>query len=246
MTARSGLYTPPSGLYLRNRTRSRLRDLTPPGFVRQMSGTMNASGVTLDIAVPGGVAIPAGRLLVLGVCTNAIALPVVTTTDAAGNVWTNDGEITNGAATASTHQFRSALTAPLLPGQLITVHFPGAGAVTRAAAAALEFNNTLAAVDGGAVNNNGGVASAAPTTGNMAIAANNALIVGALGLTSSGRIFTPAAGYTAGVKVVSTSGSGDRALVMEWKTVAAAGAYPANGTLDSGSIYGFVGRGYAL
>ena len=210
-------------------------------FVQEFSAHLDAAGTSVGVTVPaGGIAI--GDYLVLGVGTNAVSLPVTTVTDSAGNVWSNDGE-TMAATSGSGHQWHTKVTSTLAAGATITVGFPS---LSRVAVQVLHFSDTITAVDAGATGNNGGVSSASPTTASFNTVAANCLIVGTLALVSSARILTAGAGYTAASKIVTLAGSGNRAVQMEYRTVAVAGAYVANGTLDSGSIYAMIGRAYEI
>lgn len=210
--------------------------------VQEFSGFFNTSNTVCTITVPAG-GIPVGALLVLGIGTNAATLPTITVTDDGGNTWSNDGEIQT-AASGSTHQFRAVIGNDLAAGEHITITF--AAALSKCAASVQHFDDGIIAIDNGANGNNGGVASNTPTTAAFTPTHADTLIVATFGLVSAGRTFTAGASYTAGTKVATTNGSGDRAVVMEWQTVAASASYVGNGTLNSSSLYGAVARSYAL
>lgn len=212
------------------------------GHVQEFSGHFDTSNTDCVITVPAG-GIPVGALLILGIGTNAATLPSITVTDDAGNTWTNDGDIQT-AASGSTAQFRAVIGNDLAAGEHINVHF--AAALSKCAASVQHFDDGIIAIDNGANGNNGGASSNTPTTASFSPTHASALIVATFGLVSAARIFTAGASYTAGTKVVTTNGSGDRAVVMEWQYVSAIDAYVANGTLNSSSLYGAVARAYAL
>jgi hypothetical protein len=212
------------------------------GHIQEFSGFFNTSNTVCTATVPAG-GIPAGDLLILGIGTNAATLPSITVTDTAGNTWSLDGEI-QVAASGSAHQFRAVIAAALDAGDLITVTF--AAALSRCAVSVQHFDDGIIAIDNGANGNNGGASSNVPTTASFTTTHADALIVATLGLVSAARILTAGAGYTAGTKVATTNGAGDRAVVMEWQYVTAIDTYVANGSLNSSSLYGFVARAYAL
>jgi hypothetical protein len=212
------------------------------GHVQEFSGHFDTSDDDCIITVPTG-GIPVGDLLVLGIGTNAATLPTITVTDDAGNTWSNDGDIQT-AASGSTAQFRCVIGNDLAAGDHIDVHF--AAPLSKCAVSVQHFDDGIIAIDNGANGNNGGASSNTPTTGAFTPTHASALIVATFGLVSAARIFTAGAGYTAGTKVVTTNGAGDRAVVMEWMYVSAIDTYVANGTLNSSSLYGAVARSYAL
>jgi hypothetical protein len=210
--------------------------------VQEFSGIQNTSSTTCAVTVPAG-GIPAGDLLVLGIETNATALPTVTVTDTAGNTWTLDGQIQT-ASSGSTHQFRAVLATALNAGDTITVTL--AAALSRIAVSVQHFDDGIIAVDNGANGNNGGASSSFPTTDIFGTTHADALIVGTMGIVSAARTFTAGTDYTAGTKVATTNGSGDRAVVMQWQYVSAIDDYVSNGTFNTGSLYGAIARAYAL
>lgn len=212
------------------------------GHVQEIQGHFDTSNTVCTITIPAG-GIPLGHLLVLGIGTNAAALPTITVEDSAGNTWSNDGAI-QVAASGSAHQFRAVVGAALAAADTITVTF--AAALSKCAVSVQQFTDGIIAVDNGANGNNGGASSNTPTTASFSTTHAAALIVATIGLVSSGRILTPGSGYTAGTKVSTTAASGNRAVVMEWKYVTVIDAYVGNGTLDSSSLYGAVAKAYAL
>jgi hypothetical protein len=210
--------------------------------IQEIPGFFNTSNTVCTVTVPAG-GIPVGALLILGIGTNAATLPTITVTDAAGNTWSNDGEIQT-AASGSTHQFRAVVGNSLAAGQLITVTF--AAALSKCAVSVQQFDDGIIAIDGGSNGNSGGASSNTPTTGAFTPTHASALLVATFGLVSAGRVFTAGGSYTAGTKVATTSGAGDRAVVMEWQYVSVIASYVGNGTLNSSSLYGAVARSYAL
>lgn len=211
--------------------------------VRELPGTANASGTSCTITIPGGVTIPAGSLLSLGVATSAAALPVLSVADSAGDTWSVDGEI-QVAASGAVAQFRTITVDDLVAADTIVI--TSTVALPRFAAAVQEFDDGILGVDTGANGNNGGLSSAAPTTAPFTTTVAETLLVATIALISPARVFTAAAGWTAGTKIASTNGSGDRAVQMMWRYVTDIDSYVANGTLNSGSLYGFVARAFKL
>lgn len=211
--------------------------------VRELSGTTNASDDECVITVPAGVTIPAGSILSVGVSTSSASLPTLTVEDTAQHTWLPDGAI-QVAASGATTQLRTITTDDLVEDDTIVIK--STVALPRFAAAMQEFDDGVIGVDTGATGNNGGASSNTPTTGPFTTTVAETLIVATIGLISPGRIFTPAAGYTAGTKIASTNGSGDRAVQMMWQYVTDIDTYVANGTLNSSSLYGMVARVYKL
>jgi hypothetical protein len=206
-------------------------------FLQQFGGQTSASGTTTTITVPAG-GITAGHSLVLSMVTLTALAPAVSTvsgTDTRGNAYSFLGQAPVTGATTSVVMLASNITATLAAGDTITLTTDVAA--TRTAVSVHEYDVTLTA-DVQATADNGGVSTAALTTGTTATTSSaNELVVGAFALVSSGRIFTVGSGYAEGTKVLSTFGSGDRAVVAEYKFVATTGTQTATGSLNSSALY---------
>lgn len=216
-------------------------------WVKEASGATGASSATVTITVPAG-GFPSGHLLVLGVIAvvSGGTPPSMSVTDTAGNTWVSDRSVLPITGTTTyVQQFSSVLTSTLSAGNTITVTASG-NTPTRYAASVQEFDDTISGKDTGSSNDNGGSSTSIITSGSFTTTNADTLIVGTLGLISQSRTLTPGGGYTAGTKVVSTNGSGDRAVQVEWRTVSSTGSYTANGTLDVGSIYAMLGQAYII
>jgi hypothetical protein len=72
-----------------------------------------------------------------------------------------------------------------------------------------------------------------PVIGGTVTPSATSLVVGCTGFVNSGRVFTPGAGWTPGVKHLSTVGSGDRAVQLVWRDGVASTPYAQIGTLAS-------------
>jgi hypothetical protein len=216
-------------------------------WVKEASGATGASSATVTITVPAG-GFPSGHLLVLGVCcvVSGASAPNLSVSDTRSNTWASDRSILPiTGATTYVQQFSTVVSTTLNAGDTITITASG-NTPSRYAASVQEFDDTISGKDTGSTFDNGGSSSASISSGNFTTTNANTLIVGTLGLVSQARTLTPGGVYTAGTKVASTGGSSDRAVQLEWKTVSSAGTYVANGTLNSGSIYGMLAQAYII
>jgi hypothetical protein len=221
------------------------------GKVNELSGIANAAGTVCTITVPAGQSVPVGSLVEIGICTSASALTTVTVTDSKGNAYTTPRSIftTAGGCTFQCHAVVAASKA-LVAGDVITI--TAAVSQTRFAAVAGIFDDAISGLDpgpggtnGGATNNNASATSSAPTSGTFTTVNANVLLIGVIGMVSSGRIYTPNVNWTGGAKIVTTS-TGNRGVVMQHRYVTVTGTYQANGTFDSGSLYGATAQAYVI
>jgi hypothetical protein len=160
------------------------------------------------------------------------SVPTVTVADPRGNTWTVAASV-NAASTTTLHLFVCRVATALLVGDVITV--TSGTSVTRMAVGVEDFTDTTYGADKTATNTGSSASLSSGVT--AATIQANELIVGAFALTNSGRTFTAAGSFTAATKVVSSGGSGDRAVVVEWKYVTSTGTQEATGTLNSSGGY---------
>lgn len=212
--------------------------------VAEYSGFQNGAGLPITITVTA--AVPAGQFLALGICTSASTGPQLeTVADSKGNAWTKAREGQTGTS-GGTHLWYCKPTVALAAGDTVTITPPGS-AVVKQPAVLNHFDDNISAADTGRFNDNGNATSAAPTSLAFVTTQPTELLIGVYGLVSAGRVFTAAAGWTQGAKIVTTSGSGDRGVQMFWQYVSAAGSYTANGTITGGSaLYGMIGQGFVI
>jgi hypothetical protein len=219
--------------------------------INEFSGILNAAGTVCTITVPAGQLVPVGSIIEIGVCTSATAMAALTITDSRGNAYTTVRSIFTTAG-GNTYQCHAVVPAgkALASGDVITI--TAAASQTRFAAVAGIFDDLVSGLDpgpggtdGGAANNNASATSAAPTSGTFTTVNATALLIGVIGMVSSGRIYTPNANWTAGAKIVTTS-TGNRGVVMQHRYVTVTGAYQANGTFDSGALYGATAQAYVM
>lgn len=214
------------------------------GYVAEYSGVTNNGGSTTTVTLSGGV--PVGDSLVIAIVTQKSSAPVryATVSDTHSNTWRFvRSNLITGTDTVVTLMY-SYIINPLSSGNTITVKHQAP--IDRAAVSVVHFNDPLTA-DVGNEGDNGGTASATLVTAATATTADaSELVFGMFGLLSASRIFTATNGFTGLTKVFTTNGSSDRAIVPEYKYVGSTGTYTANGTLDSGSIYGGIVQTFRL
>lgn len=205
-------------------------------WVQEFSGTRNTSGTSITLTVPtGGIA--KGDFLVLGFATNNSVLPTASVADTAGNTWVEDQSILVGTSAAG-FQFHCKMATALAAGNTITITLGTSS--SRVAASCQHFDDLVVASDVGASNNNGGSSSSSWTsTATATTASDQELLVGAFHFVSSSRVFSTSDGSTVGTKVVTSGGSGERAVQMQWRTLTATGTYSSAGTITGGgALYG--------
>jgi hypothetical protein len=203
-------------------------------WVSEASGISNTFGVTCTITVPAG-GYATGHFLVLGIMIPNSTIPDMTVSDPGSNTWTTDQSIGVGTS-GSAYQISCVVTSALSSGDTITI--TSSQGIARFACVLEEFDDTVIGPDVGATGNNGGSTSASPTTSTTAATSQDLeLLVGTLGVASPMRVYTPGAGFTVGSYIVSTNGSGDRAVVIQWKYLSSIGTQVSDGSLDVGALY---------
>jgi hypothetical protein len=216
-------------------------------WVKEVSAATGITTPTVSLTVPAG-GFPAGHFLVLGIVlvVSGVADPAVAVSDSKGNTWITDRSIQPITGQA-TYVLQSSLVVAttLNAGDTITVNAPG-NTPNRYAVTLQEFDDVVASKDAGSTNDNGGASTASLTSGSFTTANANNLIVNIVGLVSSARVFTPGINYTGGTKVVSTAGTGDRAVVAQWRYVTSTGTFTTPGTLNTGSVFGSTAQAYSL
>lgn len=214
------------------------------GFVAEYSGVTNNGSSTTTVTLSGSV--PVGDSLIIAIITQKSAAPVryASVSDTHSNTWRFiRSNLVTGTDTVVTLMY-SYIINPLSSGNTITVTHQAP--IDRAAVSVVHFNDPLTA-DVGNEGDNGGSASAVLSTAATATTTDaSELVFGMFGLLSASRVFTATNGFTGLTKVFTTNGSTDRAVVPEYKYVGSTGTYTANGTLDSGSIYGGIVQTFRL
>jgi len=164
--------------------------------------------------------------------------------DSKGNTWVADRTVAPiTGQTTYVLQSSTLVTTTLNAGDTITVNAPG-NTPNRFAVTVQEFNDIVASNDTGSVNDNGGASSSNLTSGSFTTVNPNNLIVNVVGLVSAGRTFTPGTNYHGGTKVASTNGTGDRAVVAQWRYVTNTSLFTTPSSLNAGSIYASVAQAY--
>lgn len=207
------------------------------GFVQEFGFVYGGGSVTSrQFTFP--TTVPVGDALVVSLITTGSSgseLPVAAV-DSKGNMWHHlHLKLTTGTNTV-THVLYVNITQALTASDTVTFTF--SGNITRLAVSCAQFNEVLTP-DVHADADNGGVSwSVLATDVTAPVAAAEELVYGAWGLTNSGRTFTATHDFTALTKYTSDAGSGDRAIVSEYKYVNSLDVttYTANGTLNSNGI----------
>lgn len=212
-------------------------------WVKEFSGISNTSATnTLVVTVPAG-GVSAGHFLALGISSSGTGLPTWNITDSRSNTWTVHG-VDQVAALGNFGTLASCvLTTTLQAGDIITITSTS-GVVDRMAAGIEEFDDIVTGIDTMSTNDNGGASSAAPTSLNFTTTQNDELLIGVINMVSAGRVYTATAPWTQGTKILTTSGSGDRAVVVQWRTVSSTGSYAASGTFNSSATYSMLAAGF--
>jgi hypothetical protein len=213
-------------------------------WVKEFSATSSVSATnTLIATVPAG-GVSAGHFLVLGIAHRGTGVATWGVTDSRSNAWTVNLTKAVGAATGDAAVMVTCVVATTLQaGDTITMTSSTA-TVDRIAACFEEFDDIVTAIDTSSTNDNAGASSASPTSLSFTTTQNDELLIGVLNMVSIGRVYTPDAPWTAGTKIATSSGTGDRAVVVQWRTVATTGSYAASGTFNSSALYAFVGAGF--
>lgn len=209
--------------------------------VREFSGINNSSGNTVIISITDAVA--AGHFLAIGVASRATSLVTLSATDSRNNVYglDRDRQTTTQGGAHLLHT-RVGTTKALQPGDSIIIS--SNNSMVLSAAVANEFDDDIGLPDTGSAADSGATTSAAVNSGSYNTTQASTLLIGVVNMVSAGRTYTPNAPYTAGAKISTTSGSGDRAVMMQWAYASVAGSNAASGTLNSQSLWGCLGQAY--
>ncbi len=210
------------------------------GFVQEF-GFVYGGAVESVFTYAYPTAIPVGDSLVVAACSLSGLDPIATVsaTDTKGNSWQTVITDQIGTTTCSVHMLCVTVTHAVTPADTITFTF--SDYATRLAIGCAQFNDVLTP-DVNATGDNGGNSWTTLVTASTAQTAQaEELLFGAWGLINASRVFTATNGFTGLTKYTSNGGSGERAVVGQYKYVSSMGTYTANGTLSSsGSAGGIV------
>jgi hypothetical protein len=214
-------------------------------WVKEFSGISNTAATnTLAVTVPAG-GVSAGHFLVLGITNSGTGASTWGVTDSRSNTWTvqlaKQVQVTGNTGTLVT----CVPTTSLQAGDTITMT-SSTGTVDRIAACFEEFDDIVTAIDTSSTNDNTGASSAAPTSLSFTTTQGTELLIGVLNMVSPGRVYTPTAPWTAGTKILTTNGAGDRAVVVQWQSVSVTGSYASTGTFNSSATYSMLGAGFKV
>lgn len=209
--------------------------------VREFSGFNNSAGNTVIISITNAVA--AGHFLAVGVASRSTSLVTLSATDSRNNVYglDRDRQTTTQGGAHLLHT-RVGTTKALQAGDSIIIS--SNNSMVLSAAVANEFDDDIGLPDTGSAADSGASTSSAINSGSYNTTQASTLLIGVVNMVSAGRTYTPNAPYTAGAKIATTSGSGDRAVMMQWAYAAVAGSNFASGTLNSQSLWGCIGQSY--
>lgn len=211
----------------------------------EFSGILNASNTVFTIAVTAAVAV--GKFVVVSASSASTAALTATATDSRENTYVNDIARHVGTSGGG-HQLRTKVATgkALQIGDVITVTF--SGAATRAAGVAGVYGEDIASASSGASADAGATPSTILNTGNLTPGTIGDLIVGTVNLVSAGRTYTADAGWNQSTKIASTSGSGDRAVVQQWRNATAATPQAMSGVITVGgsALWSIMAESYAL
>lgn len=198
----------------------------------------NASGpgAAIGVAVSG---INIGDTLCLGAAVISSGSDF-TITDDAGNTWI----LSSGTVSATTtHGILAYCAVESVPTEITVTD--NSGTATRWAVAVEQFNDEYTSVAGSDSFDNGGNSTAVLSAGTVTTDDSNSLVFVAYCLVNSGRVFTQGAGFSVGSKVISTGGSGERAIVCQWR-YASAGSHTTEASLNSGGTWIGLSQGLGL
>jgi hypothetical protein len=210
--------------------------LKPAGsWVPDVIGTAAniSSGTTITVAVPaGGVAV--NRTVIVSIAMDPSGIgTTVPVTDARGNTYSSDKDVTNGSGTAGvrTLVFSAPIATALQSGDLITVTF--STSIAAKAVSAFDVGGLAAASPRDQTASATGN-SASPSSGSTATTTQpTELVFGAIGVdetSSTPTALAPGAGYTA-LTGAGIGGSGV-SILPECQVVSATGAYAADAKLS--------------
>lgn len=203
-------------------------------------GTAVQSTTASSVALTLTAAVPVGATVLLGIAWDAPSpggTPTISSVvDSRGNTWTTTPDMSVAAGTTvAVGGLRARVTTALQIGDTITVTISSA-ARGRWAMQADAFDDLDASpLDKTATNAPG--SSTALSSGVTAATAQATELVYCVFGFGGGRTVTVPGGWTGGAKVETSAGSGDRALQVIHKYVAATGTQEGTLTLSSSSTY---------
>lgn len=218
-------------------------------WVSEVSGSAIDSP-TCVVTVPAG-GYPVGTLLVMGLGSSKELADLVVS-DSRGNSWTLDQSAHEQDPAAlgkgSVYQLHCRIVTTLLPGDNITVAMTSLPAPpARSICVVEQFDDSIDYADVGSGHSSAGVQSKNITSGvTTTTTSANQLVVGAIILNNSGRTLTPGSGFTAGAKIVSNAGTGDRAVVLQWAYATQQGAKESYGTVESNAYWAATVQTFAI
>lgn len=214
-------------------------------FIEDFTAAGSAAS-TIVLTIPaGGVAV--GHTLVVGFVglTSTGSGPTsYSATDTKGNTYTTAVSENVASISMGTCLLRTVVTAALVSGDTITVS--GGTTLTRLAAVAAHFTDTIYDAVGTSTGNNGAVATASPAAPAFTPGAASTLVVTGFGFVSSGRVLTAGSGWTAGTKAISNGGSGERAVQLEHRYVNPAASITPGATLSASGVMDVVAGAFDL
>lgn len=188
----------------------------PAGHEAEFSA---ASGSASSLVIPVTSAVAVGKLVVVSFAA-LLNTGTYVITDSRGNTYTVDDGVALfdiGVSGAYPRQGASKLTTALQAGDSITITVSG-GTPTRWAGVAGVYGLPANPAFGDLEANEFAGTSSFAVPGDTTLRAN-ALIVISHHMINTGRTPSAANGWTLGAKVVSTGGSGERAVVQAWKYI---------------------------
>lgn len=218
-------------------------------WVSETGATAIDSSV-LTVTVPSG-GYAAGAFLVAGVGTSNLPTSV-TLSDTRGNVWSADiaaYEQTEGiTGKGSAYQFHTVVTTALQAGDSITVTFVSSPVPPARSIGVIEcFDDDISGVDVASAHTTEGVQQKDITSGaTPSTASPNQLAVGVIALNNSGQTTSPEGGYVSGSKYVTSAGSGNRAIIMQWKYISSIGIQEMVATCSASAYWAATVQTYAL
>jgi hypothetical protein len=202
-----------------------------PTLLAQWGVDSALTGTTTPLAVPVPQTLPAGTLVVVGIASITTSAPTILVSDSVGtNSWTVQSGRQSAGATSNVTLASCVLVVPLPVGaNILIAHNPSMSRHTIAVAAFSDA--TTPPLTHGASNETTSTA----VSGGAISPVDSSVVFGATAFINAGRILTAGTGYTAGVKHLSTAGSGNRGIQLVWRD-ANPGTYSDIGTLDTGGI----------
>jgi hypothetical protein len=193
------------------------------------SDTTGSSTVQLT-----GVTAAVGRTMFLEIAANPTS-STVTVTDSAGNTYTKDIDVTNGAE-ARTLLFSARITTALAGGTITTSYSSPVPTDKAVSAFSFEGIATPSPKDKSSTATGNGTSLSTGTTATTS--QPDELLLGAFGHGDGRATFDPGANYTA-LTSAGANGSGGAAIFPEYRLVSATGAYSASATNNNSKSAGW-------